>query len=134
MMDFVLVSSDLRPHVLDTRSCQLISTCWAVGSGGRRLEKPGKPNRGVRMDWERLVEDPVPEAFNSHLRMNLSHIQREAGLRVQTSPVDPAARSCGQEVITVSIVVDAEAFKLKEETFPAWLNLNYIYHFITVQK
>jgi len=29
------------------------------------------------VEWDRLVEDPVQEVFNSLLQMNLSHIQRE---------------------------------------------------------
>jgi len=33
----------------------------------------------VRVNWEHLVEDPVWEVFNSHLRMNLSHFPREVG-------------------------------------------------------
>jgi len=38
---------------------------------GSRLERPGKPKYGVQVNWERLVEDPVWEVFNSHLWINI---------------------------------------------------------------
>jgi len=41
---------------------------------GSRLERPGKQSV---VNWERLVEDPVREVFNSHLRINFSNIPRE---------------------------------------------------------
>ncbi|KAI3377397.1 hypothetical protein L3Q82_008587, partial [Scortum barcoo] len=80
MIDFVVVSSDLRPYVLDTRvkrggaeSCQPITTTW----------------------WE---------VFNSHLRKSFSQIPREAGdiesewTMFSASIVDAAVRSCGRKV------------------------------------
>ncbi|KAI3362441.1 hypothetical protein L3Q82_012244 [Scortum barcoo] len=78
MIDFVVVSSDLRPYVLDTRvireglSCQPITTWW--------------------------------EVFNSHLRKSFSQIPREAGdiesewTMFSASIVDAAVRSCGRKV------------------------------------
>ncbi|KAI3377398.1 hypothetical protein L3Q82_008588 [Scortum barcoo] len=78
MIDFVVVSSDLRPYVLDTRVKRgaelstLITTWW--------------------------------EVFNSHLRKSFSQIPREAGdiesewTMFSASIVDAAVRSCGRKV------------------------------------
>jgi len=86
MIDFVIVSSDLRPYVLDTlvkRGAELSTDHHLVVSWircrGSWLERLGKPKNVVRVNWERLVEDPVREVFNSHLWMNFSHIPREVG-------------------------------------------------------
>ena len=35
---------------------------------GRKLDRPGRPKRTVRVCWERLVEPSVREVFNSHLQ------------------------------------------------------------------
>lgn len=35
MIDFVIMSSDLQPNVLEELICQPITICWLVGSGGR---------------------------------------------------------------------------------------------------
>jgi len=37
------------------------------------------PKRVVRVTWEREVEDPVREVFNSHHQKNISYIPREVG-------------------------------------------------------
>ncbi|KAI3351283.1 hypothetical protein L3Q82_005620 [Scortum barcoo] len=90
MIDFVVVSSDLRPYVLDTRR--------------RKLDRPGRPKRIVRVCWERLAEPSVREVFNSHLRKSFSQIPREAGdiesewTMFSASIVDAAVRSCGHKV------------------------------------
>ena len=144
MIDFVIVSSDLRPYVLDTRvkrGAELSTDHHLVVSWirwrGSRLERPGKPKRVVRVNWERLAEDPVREVFNSHLRKNFSHIPREAGdmesewSMFKASIVDAAARSCGRKVIGACRGGNPrtrwwtpgvrEAVKLKKEAFRAWL-------------
>ena len=36
------------------------------------MDRPGKPKRVVRVNWERLKEDSVREEFNSHLRRSFS--------------------------------------------------------------
>ncbi|KAI3360800.1 hypothetical protein L3Q82_013034 [Scortum barcoo] len=84
--DFVLVSSDLRPYVLDTRvkrGAELSTDHHLVVSWirwqRRKLDRPGRPKRIVRVCWERLAEPSVREVFNSHLRKNFSQIPREAG-------------------------------------------------------
>jgi hypothetical protein len=102
-----------------------------------RPERPGKPKRVVRVNWERLVEDPVREVFNSHLRKDFSHIPREVGdmesewIMFKASIVDAAARSCGQKVIGACRGGNPrtrwwtpgvrEAVKLKKEAFRVWL-------------
>ncbi|KAI3357887.1 hypothetical protein L3Q82_016268 [Scortum barcoo] len=78
MIDFVVVSSDLRPYRL---------------------------GHSVRVCWERLAEPSVREVFNSHLRKSFSQIPREAGdiesewTMFSASIVDAAVvRSCGRKV------------------------------------
>ncbi|KAI3369614.1 hypothetical protein L3Q82_025324 [Scortum barcoo] len=86
MIDFVVVSSDLRPYVLDTRvkrGAELSTDHHLVVSWlrwqRRKLDRPGRPKRIVRVCWERLAEPSVREVFNSHLRKSFSQIPREAG-------------------------------------------------------
>ncbi|KAI3370964.1 hypothetical protein L3Q82_023613 [Scortum barcoo] len=71
----------------------------------RKLDRPGRPKRIVRVCWERLAEPSVREVFNSHLRKSFSQIPREAGdiesewTMFSASIVDAAAvRSCGRKV------------------------------------
>ncbi|KAI3368000.1 hypothetical protein L3Q82_026820 [Scortum barcoo] len=84
MIDFVVVSSDLRP-------------------GGSWTDL-ADPKRIVRVCWERLAEPSVREVFNSHLRKSFSQIPREAGdiesewTMFSASIVDAAVRSCGRKV------------------------------------
>ncbi|KAI3367785.1 hypothetical protein L3Q82_026220 [Scortum barcoo] len=86
MIDFVVVSSDLRPYVLDTRvkrGAELSTDHHLVVSWirwqRRKLDRPGRPKRIVRVCWERLAEPSVREVFNFHLRKSFSQIPREAG-------------------------------------------------------
>ncbi|KAI3372126.1 hypothetical protein L3Q82_006977 [Scortum barcoo] len=86
MIDFVVISSDLRPYVLDTRvkrGAELSTDHHLVVSWirwqRRKLDRPGRPKRIVRVCWERLAEPSVREVFNSHLRKSFSQIPREAG-------------------------------------------------------
>ncbi|KAI3369746.1 hypothetical protein L3Q82_024572 [Scortum barcoo] len=87
MIDFVVVSSDLRPYVLDTRvkreglslsTDHHLVVSW-IRWQRRKLDRPGRPKRIVRVCWERLAEPSVREVFNSHLRKSFSQIPREAG-------------------------------------------------------
>ncbi|KAM4567520.1 craniofacial development protein 2-like isoform 1-T2 [Fundulus diaphanus] len=106
MIDFVVVSSDLRPHVLDTRvkrGAELSTDHYLVVSWlrwrGRKPVRPGRPKRTVRVCWERLAESPVRQSFNSHLRENFKHVPREAGdiesewTMFRASIVEAASRS-----------------------------------------
>ncbi|KAI3351882.1 hypothetical protein L3Q82_020711, partial [Scortum barcoo] len=111
-IDFVVVSSDLRPYVLDTRlkrGAELSTDHHLVVSWlrwqRRKLDRPGRPKRIVRVCWERLAEPSVREVFNSHLRKSFSQIPREAGdiesewtMSSSASIVDAAVRSCGRKV------------------------------------
>ncbi|KAI3368253.1 hypothetical protein L3Q82_007819 [Scortum barcoo] len=113
MIDFVVVSSDLRPYVLDTRvkrGAELstdhhhLVVSWLRWQR-RKLDRPGRPKRiEVRVCWERLAEPSVREVFNSHLRKSFSQIPREAGdiesewTMFSASIVDAAVRSCGRKV------------------------------------
>ncbi|XP_061740413.1 uncharacterized protein LOC133541215 [Nerophis ophidion] len=110
MIDFV--SSDLRPHVLDTRVTRgaVLSTdhhlvvSW-LRWWGRMPDRPGRPKRIVRVCWERLAESPVRRSFNSHLRKNFEHVTREVldieseWTMFRTPIVEAADRSCGRKVV-----------------------------------
>ncbi|KAI3368073.1 hypothetical protein L3Q82_026892, partial [Scortum barcoo] len=111
MIDFVVVSSDLRPYVLDTRvkrGAELSTDHHLVVSWirwqRRKLDRPGRPKHFVSVCWEHLAEPCVREVFNSHLRKNFSQIPREAGdiesewTMFSASIVDAAVRSCGHKV------------------------------------
>ncbi|TKS65417.1 Craniofacial development protein 2 p97 bucentaur protein [Collichthys lucidus] len=112
MIDFVVVSSDLRPHVLDTRvkrGAELSTDHHLVVSWlrwwGRMAVRPGRPKRSVRVCWERLAESPVRKSFNSHLRESFAHVPGEAGdiesewTLFRSSIVEAADRSCGRKVV-----------------------------------
>ncbi|XP_077940565.1 uncharacterized protein LOC144384606 [Gasterosteus aculeatus] len=115
MIDFVIVSSDLRLHVLDTRvktGAELstdhhLVVSWVRGWGKTR-DRPGKPKRVVRVNWERLEEASVQKIFNSHLRRSFSHIPVEVGdierewCMFKTSIAEAAAVSCGLKVLGAS--------------------------------
>ena len=81
MIDFVVMSSDLRPNVLDTRvrrGAELstdhhLEVSWLRWCGGTPVG-PGRPKSNVRLCWERLAESPVRRSFNSHLRESLDHV------------------------------------------------------------
>ncbi|KAI3366524.1 hypothetical protein L3Q82_000655 [Scortum barcoo] len=88
MIDFVVVSSDLRPYVLDTRvkrGAELSTDHHLVVSWIHWLAE-----EEVGQTWQtqtycegllgtRLAEPSVREVFNSHLRKSFSQIPREAG-------------------------------------------------------
>ncbi|KAK3552451.1 hypothetical protein QTP86_011720 [Hemibagrus guttatus] len=120
MIDLVIVSSDLRPHVLDTRvkrGAELSTDHHLVVSWirlRRRMpDRLGRPKCIVRVCWERLADPSVRGVFNSHLRESFNQIPREVGdiesewTMFSTSIVDAAIRSCGH--------------KLKKESYRAWL-------------
>ena len=82
MIDFIVVSSDLRPHVLDTRArrgAELSTDHHLVVSWlrwwGRMPVRPGRP----KLSWECLAESPVRESSNSHLQESFDHVPGEAG-------------------------------------------------------
>ncbi|GAA6064832.1 receptor-type tyrosine-protein phosphatase F-like, partial [Tachysurus ichikawai] len=110
MIDFLVVSSDLRLYVLDTRvkrGAELSTDHHLVVSWirwrGRKLDRLGRPKRTVRVCWERLAESPVREIFNSSLRQSFNQIPREVGdiesewTMFSTSIVNAAAQSCGRK-------------------------------------
>jgi len=106
MIDFVILSADLRPHVLDTRvsTDHHLVVSW-IRWRGRLPDTPGKPERVVRVNWECLLEAPDHEVFKSHLRKNFSFIPGEVGdmepewAMFRAFIVDAAARSCGQKAV-----------------------------------
>ncbi|KAK0156273.1 Craniofacial development protein 2 [Merluccius polli] len=145
MIDFVIVSADLRPYVLDTRvkrGAELstdhhLVVSW-IREWGKSLDRPGKPKRVVRVNWERLEEAPVLEIFNSHLRLSFSSIPVEVGgiepewAVFKASIAEAAVVSCGLRVLGSSrggnprtpwwTPVVREAVRLKKEAFRGMLS------------
>ncbi|KAI3369495.1 hypothetical protein L3Q82_007710 [Scortum barcoo] len=87
MIDFVVVSSDLRPYVLDTRvkrGAELSTDHHLVVSWirwqRRKLDKTWQTQTYCEgLLGTCLAEPSVREVFNSHLRKSFSQIPREAG-------------------------------------------------------
>ncbi|KAK0151552.1 hypothetical protein N1851_007152 [Merluccius polli] len=144
MIDFVVVSSDLRPHVLDTRvkrGAELSTDHPLVVSWlrwwGRMPVRPGRPKRIVRVCWERLAESAVRESFNSHLRESFDHVPGEAGdiesewAMFRASIVKAADQSCGRKVVGACRGGNSrtrwwtpavrDAVKLKKESYRTFL-------------
>ncbi|KAK3508751.1 hypothetical protein QTP70_004231 [Hemibagrus guttatus] len=144
MIDLVVVSSDLRPHVLDTqvkRGAELSTDHHLVVSWihlrRRVADRLGRPKRIVRVCWERLADPPVRGVFNSHLRESFNQILREVGdiecewTMFSSSIVDTAIRSRGRKVSGAShggnpqtqwwTLEVRDAIKLKKESYQAWL-------------
>ncbi|KAK3535249.1 hypothetical protein QTP70_005957 [Hemibagrus guttatus] len=144
MIDLVVVSSDLRPHVLDTRvkrgaelstEYHLVVT-W-IRLRRRMPDRLGRPKHIVRVCWERLADPSVRGVFNSHLWESFNQIQREVGdieserTMFSSSIVDAAIRSCGRKVSGAGRGSNPrtqwwtrevrDAVKLKKESYRAWL-------------
>ena len=144
MIDFLVGSADLRPHVLDTRvkrGAELSTDHHLVVSWirwwGRLPDRPDEPKRVVRVNWGSLVEAPVHGVFHSHLRKNFSCIPGEVGdmesewAMFRASIAEAAVRICGQKVVGACCGGNPrtrwwtpavkEAIRLKKEAFRAWL-------------
>ncbi|KAK3557951.1 hypothetical protein QTP86_003867 [Hemibagrus guttatus] len=144
MIDLVIVSSDLRPHVLGTRvkrGAELstdhhLVVSW-ISLRRRMPDSLGRPKRIVRVCWERLADPSVRGVFNSHLRESFSQIPREVGdiesewTMFSSSIVDAAIQSCGRKVSGAGhggnprtqwwTLEVRDAVKLKKESYRAWL-------------
>ena len=134
MIGFVVVSSDLRPYVLDTRvkrGVELSTDHHLVVSWLRWWERmpirPGKPKRIMRVCWEHLAESPVRRSFNSHLWQNFNHVPGEVGdiesewAVFRASIVKVADRSCGSKVVGACRGGNPQIVKLKKESYRAFL-------------
>uniref|UniRef100_A0A8C6NR40 Endonuclease/exonuclease/phosphatase domain-containing protein n=1 Tax=Nothobranchius furzeri TaxID=105023 RepID=A0A8C6NR40_NOTFU len=115
MIDFVVISSDPRPFVLDTRvkrGAELSTDHHLVVSWirwqGKMPCRPGRPKRIVRVCWERLAEEPVKTVFNSHLRQSFDRVLRPVGeidskwALFHSTIVETAVASCGCKVACAS--------------------------------
>ncbi|KAK3574271.1 hypothetical protein QTP86_004382 [Hemibagrus guttatus] len=144
MIDLVVVSSDLRPHVLDTRvkrgaemsTDHHLVVSW-IRLRRRMPDRLGRPKHIVRVCWERLADPSVRWVFNSHLRESFNQIPREVGdtesewTKFSSSIVDAAIRSCGRKVSGAGrggnprtqwwTLEVRDAVKLKKESYQAWL-------------
>lgn len=108
MIDFVVVSSDLQPSVLDINLKRGAGhsrvTCW-IPWQWQELETPGRAKCVVRVCWECLLEPSVRKVYNSHLSEHFDHIPREAG-DIHSKWTMTCWSSCSQlEGILSSIVV-----------------------------
>ena len=144
MIDFVVVSSDLRPYVLDTRvkrGAELSTDHHLVVSWirwqGKTPRRPGRPKRVVRVCWERLAEEPVKMVFNSHLRQSFDHVPGAVGdiesewTLFRSAIVEAAVASCSHKVAGASRGGNPRtrwwtpevrgAVRLKKEAYRAWL-------------
>ncbi|KAL3995758.1 serine/threonine kinase 4 [Sarotherodon galilaeus] len=141
VIDFVILSSDLWPYVLDTRvkrGAELSTDHHLVVSWmrwGGTLHRPGAPKHLVRMRWERLAEAPVSKIFKAHICFN--SIPRETGdirselTMFSISIAEAAALSCGHKVAGACRGGNPrtkwwtpgvkEATRLKKESDRAWL-------------
>ncbi|KAK7944644.1 hypothetical protein WMY93_000372 [Mugilogobius chulae] len=84
MIDFVVMSSDLRPRVSDTqvkRGAERSTDHHLVVSWirwqRRKPDRLGRPKHNMRVCWERLAESSVNRVFNSHLRESFSQLPEE---------------------------------------------------------
>ncbi|KAK3526422.1 hypothetical protein QTP70_025454, partial [Hemibagrus guttatus] len=144
MIDLVVMSSDLQPHVLDTRVKRgaALSTDHHLVVSWIHLQRSmpdrlGRPKRIVRVCWEHLADPSVRGVFNSHLRESFKQIPREVGdiesewTMFSSSIVDAAIRSCGRKVSGAGhggnprtqwwTLEVRDAVKLKKESYRAWL-------------
>ncbi|KAK3528882.1 hypothetical protein QTP70_012074 [Hemibagrus guttatus] len=143
MIDLVVVSADLRPHVLDTRvkrGAKLSTDHHLVVSWIRLRRMPdrlGRPKHIVRVCWERLADPSVRGVFNYHLRESFNQIPSEVGdiesewTMFSSSIVDAAIRSYGRKVSGAGrsgnpqtqwwTLEVRDAVKLKKESCQAWL-------------
>ncbi|KAK3514931.1 hypothetical protein QTP86_005222, partial [Hemibagrus guttatus] len=144
MINLVVMSSDLRAHVLDTRvkrGAELSTDHHLVVSWirlWRRMpDRLGRPKRIVRVCWECLADPSVREVFSSHLRESFDQIQREVGdiesewTMFSSSIVDAAIWSCGRKVSGAGhggnprtqwwTLEVRDAVKLKKKSYRVWL-------------
>uniref|UniRef100_A0A8C6M635 Reverse transcriptase domain-containing protein n=1 Tax=Nothobranchius furzeri TaxID=105023 RepID=A0A8C6M635_NOTFU len=144
IIDFVIVSSDLWPYVLDTRvkrGTELSTDHHLVVSWirwqGKMPRRPGRPKSIVRVCWECLAEEPVKTVFNSHLRQSFDRVPRAVGdidsewALFHSAIVEAAVASCGRKVAGVSRGGNPRtrwwtsevrgAVRLKKEVCRAWL-------------
>ncbi|KAK3521491.1 hypothetical protein QTP70_007429 [Hemibagrus guttatus] len=143
MIDLVVMSSDLRPHVLDTRvkrGAELSTDHHLVVSWirlRRRMpDRLGRPKRIVRVCWERLADPSIWGVFKSHLWESFNQILREVGdieseWTMFSSIVDAAIQSCGRKVSGAGrggnpqtqwwTLEVRDIVKLKKESYRAWL-------------
>ncbi|KAK3520878.1 hypothetical protein QTP86_015402 [Hemibagrus guttatus] len=132
MIDLVVVSSDLQPHVLDTRvkrGVELSTDHHLVVSWirlqKRMLDRLGRPKHIVRVCWECLADPSVRGVFNSHLRESFNQIPREVGdiesewTMFSSSIVDTAIRSCGRK-LAQGTPDTAEAYRQAKQA-AAWV-------------
>ncbi|KAK3524966.1 hypothetical protein QTP86_011731 [Hemibagrus guttatus] len=142
MIDLVVMSSVLWPHVLDTwvkRGAKLstdhhLVVRW-IHLWRRMPDRLGRPKRIVRVCSECLADPSVRGV--SHLRESFNQIPREIGdiesewTMFSSSIVDAAIWSCGCKVSCAGCggnpqtqcwtLEVRDAVKLKKESYQAWL-------------
>ncbi|KAK3529719.1 hypothetical protein QTP86_000825 [Hemibagrus guttatus] len=142
MIDLVVVSSDLRPHVLDTQ----VKRRAELSTDHHLVELTLMEGMPIRLGqapivtescWNCLADPSVRGVFNSHLRESFNQIPREVGdiesewTMFSSSIVDTAIRSCGRKVSGAGrggnpqtqwwTLEVRDAVKLKKESYRACL-------------
>ena len=103
MINFIVVSSDLRPYILDTwvkRGAELSSDHSWIRWRGRMPVRPGRPKRVMRVCWEHLAD-----GSSTHTSTELQphskgggDIESEWGV-FRTSIAEAVDQSCGHKVV-----------------------------------
>ncbi|TWW61026.1 hypothetical protein D4764_05G0011160 [Takifugu flavidus] len=132
MIDIVVMSSDLRPDVMDTRvkrGAELSTDHHLVVNWLRWWGR--MPYR------QSLAESPVRRSFNSHLQESFDHVPGKAGdfesewTMFRASIVEAADQCCGRKVVGACrggnartrwwTLVVRDAVRLKKESYRALL-------------
>ncbi|KAI3361632.1 hypothetical protein L3Q82_001995 [Scortum barcoo] len=125
MIDFVVVSSDLWPYVLDTRvkrGAELSTDHHLVV----KLDPLAEEEVGqtwqtqVWFCWERLAEPSVREVFNSHLQKSFSQIPREAGDIESEWTMFSASIVDVQAVLAVGLLMQLTGTGRPSKPQPGW--------------
>jgi len=108
IIDFIVVSSDLRRLVLDTRvkrGAELSTDHHLVVSRirfeGRRPDRPRTPKRTTRIRWEELANDSVRTAFEAHIlnrysmTPNATESAEEEWRLFKEAVIEAATEACG---------------------------------------
>jgi exonuclease III len=108
IIDFIVVSNDLRRLVLDTRvkrGAELSTDHHLVVSRirfeGKKPDRPRTPKRTTRIRWEELANENIRTAFEKHIRNRYpmipnatESVEKEWGL-FKNAVIEAATESCG---------------------------------------
>ncbi|KAK3562395.1 hypothetical protein QTP86_033533 [Hemibagrus guttatus] len=139
MIDFVVMSSDLRPHVLDTRvkrGAELSTDHHLVVSWiclRRRMpDRLGRPKRIVRVRWEHLADPlcfpPTSGRVSTRSRGRLGTLSLSGPCSPPPLLTQPSGAVAVRSLVPVVAAIPKhwtlevkDAVKLKKESYRAWL-------------